>query len=264
MAGANVRGSDLGMALVQGAQAWKEHIPPPQAALLICDMWDRHYCTAAMSRIDILAPRVDRFSGFLRMAGASIIHAPSGVVGAYDGHPARNYASDLPVPADRQVELPPLPPLPIDDSNGGCPDTPRCEPVRNRTAQHPRLTISAGDFICDTQAEVLGILGAQSVARVLVCGVHLNMCVLNRPFGLRALQVLGRRPVLVRDLVDVMYDPGSPPYISHGTANEMVRRFIEEHVCPSVSSESVTRTDERTRQRTSPARPVPGKPWHRP
>jgi hypothetical protein len=252
------------MELVRGAQAWQERIPVCRVALLICDMWDKHYCAAARSRIDLLAPRIDRFSGYLRMSGASIIHAPSGVVGTYDGHPARSHAAQLPIPAARQIELPPLPPLPIDDSDGGCPDSPRCEPVRNRTAQHSGLTISADDFICDTQAEVLGILGARDVARVLVCGVHLNMCVLNRPFGLRALEVLDGRPVLVRDLVDVMYNPGSPPYVSHEVANEMVRRFIEEHVCPSVSSQSVTTTGEKARQRTSAGRPAPGKPRERP
>jgi hypothetical protein len=53
-------------------------------------------------------------------------------------------------------------------------------------------------------------------------GVHTNMCVLGRPFGIRAMVKLGRKVVLVRDLTDAMYDPRQPPYVSHARGTELV------------------------------------------
>ena len=36
---------------------------------------------------------------------------------------------------------------------------------------------------------------------------HENMCVLNRPFGIRQMVYQGQNVVLMRDLTDTMYDP---------------------------------------------------------
>ena len=41
------------------------------------------------------------------------------------------------------------------------------------------------------------MLEARGVANVLLVGVHTNMCVLGRPFGLRQLSALGKNVALV-------------------------------------------------------------------
>jgi hypothetical protein len=46
-------------------------------------------------------------------------------------------------------------------------------------------------------------------------GVHTNICILNRGFGIRQMTRLGFNIVLVRDLTDAMYDPRTRPFVSH-------------------------------------------------
>jgi hypothetical protein len=55
-------------------------------------------------------------------------------------------------------------------------------------------------------------------AILMYMGVHANMCILNRSFGVRQLSKWGLRCVLVRDLTDAMYNPASRPFVSHAAA----------------------------------------------
>jgi nicotinamidase-related amidase len=60
------------------------------------------------------------------------------------------------------------------------------------TRQTSALTIDQRvDFISDSGSEIWNVLTARGLTNVLMCGVHTNMCVLGRPFGLRQLARLG-------------------------------------------------------------------------
>jgi hypothetical protein len=72
-------------------------------------------------------------------------------------------------------------------------------------------------------------------------GVHTNMCVLGRPFGIRQMVRLGKNVVLARDLTDAMYDPRQPPYVSHARGTELVVEHIERYWCPSMLGKDLTR-----------------------
>src|SRR6185312_1629208 len=50
---------------------------PHQTALVICDMWDRHWCKSATERVGELAPHINALANALRARGALIIHCPS-------------------------------------------------------------------------------------------------------------------------------------------------------------------------------------------
>jgi hypothetical protein len=67
-------------------------------------------------------------------------------------------------------------------------------------------------------------------------GVHANMCILNRSFGIRQLARWGIHCILVRDLTDAMYEPSSRPFVSHATGTELVIQYIEQHWAPTVTS----------------------------
>ena len=72
-------------------------------------------------------------------------------------------------------------------------------------------------------------------------GVHTNICILNRSFGIRQMTRLGFQVVLVRDLTDSMYDPRKRPFDSHSRGTELVIEHIEARWCSSILSNDLTR-----------------------
>jgi hypothetical protein len=100
--------------------------------------------------------------------------------------------------------------------------------------QHPGIEIDEDkDGISDQGHEVYSFLRASGVSTILVMGVHTNMCVLHRTFGIKQMTRWGMDCVLLRDLTDAMYSPARPPYVSHDEGTQLVVRFIEKFWCPS-------------------------------
>jgi hypothetical protein len=62
------------------------------------------------------------------------------------------------------------------------------------------------------------------------------MCILNRSFGIKNMLRRGWRTLLVRDLTDAMYNPASPPYLSHEEGTALVVGYIEKFYCPTIDS----------------------------
>src|ERR1700736_6256669 len=63
--------------------------PVKQTAVLICDMWDNHWCKGATGRVDVLARKMAPVIDRARAAGIQIIHAPSEVTDFYRDYPQR-------------------------------------------------------------------------------------------------------------------------------------------------------------------------------
>ena len=74
----------------------------------------------------------------------------------------------------------------------------------------------------------------------MLMGVHTNMCVLGRPFGLRNLARSGKNVVLVRDLTDTMYNSRKWPYVSHFEGTNRIVEHIEKYVAPTITSTDLT------------------------
>jgi nicotinamidase-related amidase len=222
-----------------------EQWDPKKTAAVICDMWDQHWCKAATARVAELAPRMNLLIAELRRRGVLIIHAPSGTLNFYKDHPGRLLAQSAPKvetnpPLAGWVALQPAREgaLPIDDSDGGCPDEPKCAQGNPWRRQIETLEIKDGDAITDS-AEAFYLMKQRGISNVLVMGVHLNMCVLGRPFSIRQLVMQGQRVALVRDLTDTMYNPKRKPFVDHFTGTDLVTAHIEEHWCPSISSDQI-------------------------
>src|SRR4051812_21181360 len=62
---------------------------PTKTALIICDMWDDHWCKSAARRVAELAGPMNEVVSVARQRGVFIIHAPSTTTKFYDGTPAR-------------------------------------------------------------------------------------------------------------------------------------------------------------------------------
>src|SRR4051812_8163914 len=76
---------------------------PRETAVIICDMWDDHWCKLAAQRCSELAPRVNNFARSARTQGALIIHAPSNTMSFYSDSAQRKRAEGAP------TVLPPVP-----------------------------------------------------------------------------------------------------------------------------------------------------------
>src|SRR5207244_12484452 len=114
------------------------------------------------------------------------------------------------------------PDYPIDDSDGGCDDQPPPKTGSPWKRQIATIEIAEGDAVSDSGREVFNLMEQRGLKNVMLMGVHTNMCVLGRPFGLRQMVKAGRNTVLVRDLTDAMYNPKKSPFVHHWRGTELV------------------------------------------
>lgn len=221
------------------AVSFQEPLTVEKTAVLICDMWDKHWCHGATERVGGLVGKMAPFVESARKRGIQIIHAPSETMAFYEDAPQRKRMLALP-----KIDMPPGltlldPPLPIDDKRGGC-DTPD-KFYKAWTRQHPGLRIDASDVISDSGPEIYSFLRERDIRTLLVMGVHTNMCVLNRSFAIKKMTSLGIRCILVRDLTDAMYNPEDAPHVSHDAGTQLVIEYIEKYWSPTATTGDLLR-----------------------
>ena len=129
--------------------------------------------------------------------------------------------------------------LPIDDSDMGC-DCDKCTIRDAWTRQNPLIEIAETDAITDNGQETWNLLQQRGIDNVILCGVHLNMCVLGRPFGIRQMVKLGKNVALIRDMTDTMYCHERPPGVNHFHGTDLVVEHVEKFWCPSFLSTDIT------------------------
>jgi len=211
-----------------------------KVAILLCDVWDNHWCRGAVERLNEMVGQMNEVVKAARSLGVHIIHAPSDVIDFYADHPARKRILDLP-----EVALPePLPhddpPLPIDDSDLGS-DTGETAWYTAWSRQHSAIEIADEDAISARGQEVYSFLRHREIEQVVIMGVHTNMCVLHRSFAIKQMVRWGVNIALARDLTDTMYNPAMRPYVNHEEGTRLVIEFIEKHWCPTILSEDLVR-----------------------
>ncbi len=239
-------------------EAWA----PAETAIIVCDVWDYHHCLNAVRRLNEFVPRLNQVLVQARNQGVTIIHAPSDCMPAYENHPARIRAKQIApaksIPEDIRSWCSRIPAeeagvYPIDQSDGGKDDDPmehaawaaRLKAMGRNPGlpwkkQNALIQIdSKKDFISDKGDEVWSILEAKGIKNVILTGVHVNMCVLGRPFGLRQMVRNGKNAVLMRDMTDAMYNPSRWPYVNHYTGNDLIIAHIEKYICPTITSDQI-------------------------
>ena len=234
-------------AVVEQAQKW----PAKKTAVIVCDMWDAHHCLNAVRREEEMVPRMNEFLTKARDRGALIIHAPSSCMDAVQGPPGPQARPGRPegrrtcprtstsgaskIPAEEKGKYP------IDQTDGGEDDDPDeheewhaklkamgRNPKAPWKSQHAGLTIKDEDAISDSGVEIWNLLEERGINNVILVGVHTNMCVLGRPFGLRQMAKNGKNVVLMRDLTDTMYNPKKCPVRQPLRGNAADRRAHRE------------------------------------
>ena len=223
---------------------------PEKTALVICDMWDRHWCKGAEARVAEMAPEMNQLAETARSLGVQIIHAPSTCVDFYKDTPQRKRAvasafSSAPVELSKkerwgtawcwpQDEREPA--MPIDDSDMGCDCEKKCEIVPPWTRQIKTIDIREPDAITDNGQEAYNLLSEKGIDNVILMGVHLNMCVLGRPFAIRQMVNVGKNVLLIRDMTDTMYNSQKKPFVNHFRGTDLVVKHVEKYWCPTIES----------------------------
>ncbi|MBI3414908.1 MAG: ThuA domain-containing protein [Verrucomicrobia bacterium] len=225
-------------AIVEKAIQWN----PRKTAIVVCDMWDQHWCKGATARVGEMAPRMNEVLKAARQRGVFVIHCPSSTMDFYKDTPQRKRAQSAPVATPKvplqdwcRLDAKHEHPLPIDDSDDGCDDLPRCPGGGPWKRQIATLEIADGDAITDS-AEAYYLMQQRGIDNVIVMGVHINMCVLGRPFSIRQMSYQGKNVVLMRDLTDSMYNSRAKPYVNHFRGTELVTEHIEKFWCASITS----------------------------
>ena len=208
-------------------------------ALLLCDVWDKHWSRGATERVDEMVPRMDEVVQRVRGAGGLIVHAPSDTMEFYAETPGRQRALKAPVvevPEELEQEDPTMP---VDASDGGS-DTGELESFKAWHRQHAGIGIDQErDIISDNGGQVYNCLAQRGIDRLLIMGVHTNMCVLNRSFAIKQMVRWGKQVALIRDLTDAMYNPALPPYVGHAEGTGLIIEYIEKFWCPTIVSEEI-------------------------
>jgi nicotinamidase-related amidase len=220
-----------------------------QTAIIICDMWDTHTCNMSAQRVAAMAPRMNQVVSTARSLGVMIIHAPSDTMKYYEGTPQRQRMQRAPLapsptpilnrcPRDAAEERS----FPIDDVENDCDD-----PIVKKwtgpypwTRENPALDIVGFDGVSDNGQEIYNFCKQEGITNIALMGVHTNICILNRGFGVRQMTQLGFHVVVVRDLTDSMYDPRTRPFVSHTRGTELVIEHIETRWCPTITSDDLT------------------------
>jgi nicotinamidase-related amidase len=234
-------GSESARMAINRIETWK----PSETALIICDMWDKHWCEASNARFGELAIALEKVVADARSKGVKIVHAPSDCMDYYKDYPQRKEAmkyndgklSSLvgggKLPSEKDAIWP------VDQSDEGC-ESRDCKPHKTWTKQIDVLSIEKDDLISDSGTELGAWFGKKGIKNVILTGVATNMCVIARPFGLRAMKRMGMNVVLMRDMTDLMYNPEKEPFTDHFSGLDLMIEYIETYVCPSIVSTDFT------------------------
>lgn len=228
-------------------------------AIIVCDMWDDHTCKGAARRVAEMAPAVDLALKAAREQGVFIIHAPSGTMSLYEDTPQRRLALEAPF-AKAPVEIKwnrwdpereGEPPTAIVDGGCACPEPCPNFGVNEDSIRHWKggdvpwtrqietIEIAREDAISDNGQEIYNLIARRGIDNVILMGVHTNICVSGRPFGLRQMVYFGKKAVLCRDLTDALFQPTSG-HIDQFRGTDMVVEHIEKHICPTITSTYIT------------------------
>jgi len=219
-------------------------LDPAKSAVVVIDMWDRHWCKTYTGRVGNLVPRMNKTLAAARKLGIQVVFAPSDTMDFYRDYPQRKAMQALPQqsPSKTIGFQAPRPPGPTDHCECG-PDEP-CGRGRAWSRQHPELKIEGCDLIgdCNNGSELLSLCHDRGIGTLLYMGVASNMCVQYRSFGIRNMKNHGLHAIVVRDLVEAITangigPDGKPdPNFTPARGSAHVERHIERYIAPTLDS----------------------------
>ena len=184
--------------------------------IVIIDEWDIHWDWEMTQRSMSFIPRLNHALDAARDLGITIVHAPAGCIGYYEGWPQREATLAMPhysLPPSNGYDpslgfpgcdwlgdpfyfcmVPPGMSLPTIDPYGG---------GYTITRENPDISIGPDDFLvnCDNAQELYNITQYHGLTQLLFTGCATNMCVPSRECGMYMARY-GLEVVLLRDLTE--------------------------------------------------------------
>ncbi len=217
-------------------------IPLSQAAVVLIDVWDRHYLLDTQARTeaiikDRLAPLLDA----CREAGLLVIHAPSSVVAQQ--HP--NWKPRQPV---APVSRPPSdwPPPAFRSKSGEFrayarpaePREPELVELRSRLQMHALAQPVGDEPVIGTGDELHSLCREKGILFLLFAGFNTNACILMRDYGTLAMSQRGYEVVLIRDCTTGMESRDSHPQLAQTNGAILLLEMFGQY---SITSEEIIR-----------------------
>jgi nicotinamidase-related amidase len=197
-------------------------VPLHQAALVLVDVWDRHYLQDTATRAETIIR--DKFVPLLagcRCAGLNIIHAPSppqaarhpNWIGA-DREPSRILpTSDWPPPEFRGKSGPfAAYARPTE------PREPELSQLRSKIQMHPQVVPVGSEPVIATGDELHDYCRTNGILFLIFAGFNTNACILMRDYGTLAMSQRGYEVILLRDCTTGMESRASLPTLAQTDA----------------------------------------------
>lgn len=186
-------------------------------ALIIMDMWDKHWCKTMTHEGDILAKKINEFAQIFRARGGVVIHT--------------TYFANSPISIglrDKTAKIF----APFSKFRGcKCPGE-SCKKDTNKQVWsniHPDIYTDKHDLYITNISKLLKIKNIQTYFFV---GQHINECILERPIGVLALKYLKKHFYIIKDLTNHSFCYTCP--------EEIKQEFfscVEQFLCPLLTIE---------------------------
>ena len=181
---------------------------PSGTAVVIVDMWNRHWCMTWSHQTASLVPKMNEALRILRELGTKIFWAPTDVADMYAGHPQRESALAvhlLPIPEESQFDCQ----FDLPEADCHCGPGIECRVDFGWNSMAEGLFIDESDYIvCGTQ-EVYSLCVDLGVTALLYMGGATNACLTGKPSGIIPMAKAGLEVLFARDFAEAWtsYDP---------------------------------------------------------
>jgi nicotinamidase-related amidase len=191
---------------------WK--IPVSQTALVLVDVWQRHYIKDTQARAEVIInSRILPLLVSLRKAGIQIIHAPSPEIAVTSPNWVRIQTKEQVFPkpdewppADFRSSTGPYKPFAMPYEPG--------EEVRNKMPPltfHPKVVPLTGEPVIANGEELHQYCRKNKKLFLLYAGFNTNACIINRNYGTIRMRDRGYRIILIRDCTTGMESKETQP-----------------------------------------------------
>ena len=214
-------------------------IPIPQAAIVLVDVWNRHYLKDTEARTEtVIAEKLTPLLTACRSAKLPIIHAPSPAM-------ARKHPNWVRLaPDEAPTTTPDWPPSEFRNQTGAYKSYRRPSELRETELArlraglqlHPKIQPLADEPVIATGEELHRYCRREGILFLLFAGFNANACILERDYGVPAMRRRGYEVVIIRDCTTGMESRETQPTLSQ-TSGAIL--FLEMFVGYSVASDEI-------------------------